>query len=102
MSAKRKSYSAAFKAKVALEALKEEKTVAELASQYEIHPTQINQWRRELTEHAAELFADRRKEPAKGDDPTPRLYQKIGKLEVELDFLKGACDKLGLKHGKDA
>jgi transposase len=102
MSSKRKNHSAAFKAKVALEALKEEKTVAELASQFEIHPTQVNQWRRELAEKAVELFADRRKEPVKADDLIPRLYQKIGKLEVELDFLKGACDKLGLKHGKDA
>ena len=97
MSAKRKSYSAALKAKVALEALKEEKTIAELASQYEIHPTQINQWRRELVEKAAELFRDKRKEPVRVDDPTPRLYQKIGKLEVELDFLKGACDRFKFK-----
>lgn len=101
MSTKRKNYSAAFKAKVALEAIKEEKTVAEIASYYEVHPTQISKWRRELTEKACELFADRRKEVVPQDDMPPKLYQKIGKLEVELDFLKGACDKLGLKHGKD-
>jgi transposase-like protein len=101
MSTKRKSYSAAFKAKVALEALKEEKTVAELASQFGVHPTQVNQWRRELTEHASALFVDKRKDPSKTEDLTPRLYQKIGRLEVELDFLQQACETLGLKHGRD-
>lgn len=104
MSAKRKNYSAAMKAKVALEALKEEKTIAELASQYEIHPTQINQWRRELTEHANEIFADKRKDktPENNEKLVNHLYKQIGQLKVDNDFLKGACDKLGLKHGKDA
>jgi transposase len=102
MSSKRKTYSAGFKAKIALESLKEEKTTAEIASMYGVHPTQVTLWRRALSDHAKDLFEDKRKEAPKAEDLTPRLYQKIGKLEVELDFLKGACDKLGLKHAKDA
>lgn len=100
---KRKQYSAAFKAKVALEALKEEKTVAQIASEFDIHPTMVNAWRRELLEKVPEVFEDGRKQQ-KTDDPaklTDRLYKQIGQLKVELDFLKEACDKLGLKPGKD-
>jgi transposase-like protein len=102
MSTKRKIHSPAFKAKVAIDAVKEEKTTAQLASQYEVHPTLINQWKRELLAHANQLFTDRRQEARPQDDITPRLYQKIGKLEVELDFLKVACNKLGLKTERGA
>lgn len=95
---KRKQYSAAFKAKVALEALKEEKTVAQIASDYEIHPTMVNAWNRELLEKLPGMFEDgrKKKEP---DDPaklTDRLYKQIGQLKVENDFLKEACDCVSL------
>jgi transposase len=101
---KRKQYSAAFKAKVVLETLKEEKTVAELASQYEIHPTMIHAWKRELLENVHTLFEDGRKkdEPVDSEKLIGRLYQQIGQQKVELDFLQQACDKLGLRPGKDA
>jgi len=101
---KRKQYSATFKAKVALEALKEERTVAQIASDYEIHPTMVNAWRRELLEKLPDVFEDGRKQKG-ADDParlTDRLYKQIGQLKVELDFLHEACDRLGLTPGKDA
>ena len=100
---KRKQYSAGFKAKVALEALKEEKTIAQIASDYEVHPTMVNAWKRELLEKLPGVFEDGRKQK-KNTDPaklTDRLYKQIGQLKVENDFLKEACDKLGLKPEKD-
>jgi transposase-like protein len=103
---KRKQHSSAFKAKVALEALKEEKTVAEIASQYEIHPTLVNKWRREAQENLENLFEDGRKKsdppPEDSDKLTAHLYRQIGQLTVEVDFLKQACGKLGLTPGKDS
>lgn len=100
---KRKQYSAAFKARVALEVLKEEKTVAQIASEYEIHPTMVSAWKRELLEKLPSVFEDGQKkkditDPAKLTD---QLYKQIGQLKVENDFLKEACDKLGLRPGKD-
>ena len=101
---KRKQYSAAFKAKVVLEVLREEKTIAELASQYEVHPTMIFAWRREFLENAVGIFEDKRKSRHDEDNTelTDKLYKQIGQLKVENDFLKQACDKLGLKPGKGA
>ena len=100
---KRKQYGGAFKAKVVLEALKEEKTIAELASLYEIHPTMIHTWRREFLEKAPELFEDKRKQSPVVDQEklVGHLYKQIGQLKVDNDFLKDACDKLGLKPDKD-
>ncbi len=99
---KRKQYSGAFKAKVALEALKEEKTIAQIASAYEVHPTMVHAWKREMLEKAAGIFEDGRKKRG-NDDPaklTDRLYKQIGQLKVEVDFLEEACDKLGVKPAK--
>lgn len=100
---KRKQYSAAFKAKVALEALKEEKSIAQIASDFEIHPTMVNAWKRELLENLPAVFEDgrKKKEPRDPAQLTDRLYKQIGQLKVELDFLHEACDKLGLNPGKD-
>ena len=100
---KRKQYSGAFKAKVALEALKEDKTPAQIASEYEIHPTMVNAWRREFLEKAPGLFADKRKSQDARDQKalTDQLYKQIGQLTVENDFLKDACDKLNLTPRKD-
>jgi len=100
---KRKQYSAAFKAKVSLEALKEDKTVAQIASDFEIHPTMVNAWKGELLENLPAVFEDGRKqkEPSDPTQLTDRLYKQIGQLKVELDFLHEACDKLGLIPGKD-
>jgi transposase-like protein len=98
----RKQYSAAFKVKAVLEMLKEERTVAEIASSYEVHATMLHAWRREFLKKAPEVFEDKRK---KRPDPNPealvsQLYQQIGQQKVELDFLQRACDMLNVKPGK--
>ena len=75
----RKSYSSKFKGKVALEAVKEEKTIAELASYYEVHPTQINAWKKRVLSHVEDLFADkRRKEEKEKEELIGERYKHIG------------------------
>lgn len=86
---KRKSYSKELKARVALDAIKGQKTVGELATEYAIHTNQISQWKRNLLDGASELFARGRD---RGDEAheaeKDRLYQQIGKLQVEVEWLK--------------
>jgi transposase-like protein len=82
-------YSPSFKAKVALEAMREEETVAELASRYRVHPTQIKRWKKTATEEMIQLFTDRRGKREKEKSLLiEELYQEIGQLKVELDWLK--------------
>ena len=89
MKQSRKKYSPSFKAKVALEALKGEHTIAELASQYEIHPNQIHQWKKALTENAVGIFGGDLGQKKKDDKVLiSQLYQQIGQLKVEKDFLE--------------
>lgn len=85
----RKQHKAAFKAKVALEALKGEETVAELAARFGIHPTMIHQWKKQLLEGASDVFERGRKgrEPAASDETLRDLHAKIGELAVANDFL---------------
>jgi transposase len=84
---KRKQYSPEFKAKVALAALKNEESTAELAAKYEVHPTMITNWKRELAEGAAELFDKGQKTKKHHDNTVDELYRQIGQLKVENDFL---------------
>jgi transposase-like protein len=89
MQNKRRNHSAAFKAKVALEAVKGDKTIAELAGQYQVHPNQITQWKKQLFDSLPEIFSRRRRnERHEQDEMTAQLYQQIGQLKVELDWLK--------------
>jgi putative transposase len=85
----RKKHSAEFKAKVALEALKGLKTINEIASEVQVHPTQINLWKKQLAEEIPTIFANSHGQKQKSeDDLTASLYQQIGQLKVELDWVK--------------
>jgi transposase len=86
--AKRRNHDAAFKARVALEALKGEKTAAELATTYGVHPTMIHQWKKALLDGAADIFERGAKKPPEVDEAAVReLHAKIGELAVANDFL---------------
>jgi transposase len=85
----RRSHDATFKAKVALEALKEQKTLAQLSSEYQVHANQIRQWRKHLLDELPQVFSDRRqKVDQEKDDLVAELYRQIGQLKVEADWLK--------------
>jgi putative transposase len=85
----RKKHSAEFKAKIALEAIKGLKTINEIASEAEVHPTQVTLWKKQLLEEIPSLFASTRSQKQKKDeDLTAALYQQIGQLKVELDWIK--------------
>lgn len=95
MKTTRRKHSPSFKAKVALEALSNEKTIAELASQYEIHPNQIMQWKKTLAEQATGVFENKHiKKPKDEKALVNRLYQQIGQLKVEKDFLEDSLGRM--------
>jgi transposase-like protein len=85
----RRRYSADWKTKVALEAIKGQRTVQEIASHYEVHPTLVTHWKKQLLEGAAEIFSNGKRAAADADEELKaELYQQIGKLQVEVDWLK--------------
>lgn len=93
----RRNHTAAFKAKVALEAVKEEKTIVEIAEIYNVHPNQVTQWKKQLLERASEALEKER--PPEEGLSVRELNAKIGQLVMENDFLAGALGKL---HGTSA
>jgi transposase-like protein len=85
----RKQYNPKFKAKVALEAIRGERTLNQLASQFGVHPVQIGHWRRTAMEQMADLFADgRKRKEGAADEEREALFAEIGRLKFELDWLK--------------
>ncbi len=92
----KKNHDAAFKAKVALEAVKGEKTLSQIASDYGVHANQIGQWKKRFLEELPALFSDRRRREGKEDEAeADELYRRIGQLKVELDWLKKKSQLLG-------
>lgn len=87
--AKRKKYSDGFKAQVALDAIKGQKTINELASEYGVHPNQISNWKKKLITGSSDIFSRGKDREAESREiEKDKLYQQIGKLKVEVDFLK--------------
>lgn len=86
----RKKYSPSFKAKVALEAVKGQETIAQIAARYEIHPNLVTKWKKDLQANAAGIFSETGSRKKQQDENlVAQLYQQIGQLKVERDFLAG-------------
>ena len=105
MSKKRRTFSAEFKAKVAMEAMKEQETINQIASRYDVLPVQVSQWKSQLMKRLPEAFKGGRQ----GKDPQEdwererkQFYQKIGQLEMERDWLKKKSEQLGILPGGKA
>ena len=97
----RRNHSPAFKAKVALAAIRGEQTLVELSQQFDVHANQITQWRSQLLEGAADVFGgEARAEPSVPTVDVKTLHAKIGQLTLEKDFLEGALSKAGLLSAK--
>ena len=95
----RRTHSAAFKARVALAALREDKTLAELAKEHEVHPNQITDWKRQLVAASSAAFDRGQVTPEPAPD-LKELHAKIGQQALEIDFLAGALGKAGLLGAK--
>lgn len=92
----RRKFTSEFKSKVALEALKERYSLSELAERFELHPNQISQWKQELLENSKDVFDKKSSKPKEDQVDLDKLYAKIGKLEIERDYLKKNLKKLDL------
>ena len=94
--ASRKQYDNRFKAQVAIEAIKNQRTMAQIASDYEVHPNQVSQWKRQILEQSPQLFANGHPQAASDNDRLiAELYRQIGQLKVELDWVQKKTQRLG-------
>lgn len=97
---KRRNHTSAFKAKVALAAMKGDRTIAEIAQQYEVHSNQVADWKRQLLENATAVF-DGKSAAGKVEPDLKVLHAKIGQQALEIDFLSGALTKAGMLSAKE-
>lgn len=96
MSGMRKRYDGNFKARIALEAIRGDRTVSEIASVYGVHPNQISKWKKQALDELPKIFSGRyEKTEVQGKELTDQLYQQIGQLKVELDWLKKKAGLIG-------
>ena len=93
---KRREFSPEFKAKVCIEVLKEEKSLGEIASAYEIHPNVLRKWKKEFLERSSQIFATEKQKKDKEEPSVEELYQQIGQLKVENEWIKKKLKPLGL------
>jgi transposase-like protein len=98
MKGKRRRHDPEFKARVALEAIKQIRSIQEIAKEYDIHPVQVSDWKKAMLERAASVFGPGAKDLARGDfeDERSKLHAKIGQQAVEIDFLTKKSKQLGL------
>ncbi len=86
---KRKKFTSKFKAKVAIEALKGHQTVNQIAAEFDVHPSQVNTWKKQLLEESVDIFSKGRKQQTdNAEEEKEKLYSQIGRLKVEVDWLK--------------
>jgi transposase-like protein len=96
MKSDRKTYSGEWKAKIAVEAIKGQSTINEISSDYKVHPSQIMKWKKQALEQMPEIFSDKREKKLQSDEELKsKLYEQIGKLQVELDWVKKKAGLIG-------
>jgi len=101
MTQKRRQFTAEFKSRVARAALREDKTLAQLASEYGVHPNQITEWKRQILEAMPDVFSRKRKKRQQDNQQLiDRLYQQIGELQVDVNWMKKKSRELGLDCGE--
>jgi len=99
----RRRFTAEFKARVVRAALREDKTLAALAGEFDVHPNQITEWKRQVLEALPEVFGRRKAVEARDAEAhEARLYEQVGKLQVELEWMKKKARQLGLDDGGEA
>jgi transposase-like protein len=100
MRRKRRNHSSAFKAKVALAAIKGERTMAELSEQFDVHPNQIQDWRKRLFQEADTVFGQAQRQREDNEEKVKELHEKIGQLTMERDFLERGLERIHGPRGK--
>ena len=100
MRRKRRNHSSAFKAKVALAAIKGDRTLAELSQQFDVHANQIQDWRRRLVEEADTVFGQGQRQREDNEEKVKELHEKIGQLTMERDFLERGLERIHGPRGK--
>lgn len=101
MAPKRRQFTSEFKARVVRAALREDKTLAQLASEFDVHPNQITEWKRQALEALPEIFSGKkRRQEQDNQDLVDRLYRQIGELQVDVNWMKKKSRELGLDCGE--